>query len=89
MQKINLFRSVRWKFIFIYFLLVFIALMIVGVFIIQQLESYHMDKIRDDFTGVVNREILTTFEDLESIEDNEDKIYIIVACGPDLYGNFL
>ena len=78
MHKINLFRSVRWKFIFIYFLLVFIALMIVGVFIIQQLESYHLDKIRDDFTGVVNRNILATFDELDSIESNEDKIQVTI-----------
>ncbi len=76
MKNLSLFRSVRWKFIFIYFLLVFIALMIVGVFIIQQLESYHLNKTRDDFERIVNVNLLPSYENYTNLEDNIDEIQI-------------
>lgn len=41
-----MFKSIRWKFIIVYFALVFIAMAIIGVFIIQSFESYHLDVVR-------------------------------------------
>ena len=38
-----MFASIRWKFIIVYFLLVFIAMAIVGVFIIQRFEVQQLD----------------------------------------------
>ncbi|RKD32098.1 ATP-binding protein [Thermohalobacter berrensis] len=42
-----MFKSIRWKFIVVYFLLVFIAMVIVGVFIIEKFEEYHINQITD------------------------------------------
>lgn len=38
-----MFKSIRWRFILIYFLLVFLAMSIVGLFIITQLEQIQLD----------------------------------------------
>jgi len=40
-----MFRSIRWRFILIYFLLVFLAMAIVGFFIIDNLERIQLDNI--------------------------------------------
>lgn len=40
-----MFRSIRWKFIIIYFMLVFIAMIISGVFVIRYFEQYHLDNV--------------------------------------------
>ncbi|MDW7668526.1 MAG: ATP-binding protein [Bacillota bacterium] len=40
-----MFRSIRWRFILIYFLLVFLAMAIVGFFIIDNLEKIQLDNI--------------------------------------------
>lgn len=40
-----MFKSIRWKFITVYFLLVFIAMVIVGVFIIEKFEAQQLDHI--------------------------------------------
>ena len=34
-----MFKSIKWKFVLVYFLLVFIAMIIVGVFIVRQSEE--------------------------------------------------
>ena len=38
-----MFKSIRWRFILIYFLLVFLAMSIVGLFIVTQLENIQLD----------------------------------------------
>lgn len=38
-----MFKSIRWKFILIYFLLVFLAMSIVGIYIVNQLEKIQLD----------------------------------------------
>lgn len=50
--------SIRWKIVFIYFLLVFIATTIIGVFIMSQLEAYYKDSIRDNITRMVEESML-------------------------------
>ncbi len=59
-------NSIRWRIVLIYFLLVFIAMTITGVFIMSELKSYQMESIRSNFTKIVNENILTLqeFEDL-------------------------
>ena len=42
-----MFSSIKWRFIVVYFLLVFIAMLIVGVFIISRLESQQIANITD------------------------------------------
>lgn len=38
-----MFTSIRWKFIIVYFLLVFMAMVIVGVFIVQRFEAQQLN----------------------------------------------
>ncbi len=66
--------SIRWKIVFIYFLLVFIAMSIIGVFITNQLEAYHMDAVRQDFTKIVDDGILSSFNDYKNLNDHEVEI---------------
>lgn len=40
-----MFKSIQWKIVIIYFLLVFLAMVIVGAIIITQLEQYHRDNL--------------------------------------------
>jgi len=42
-----MFKSIRWKFITVYFVLVFIAMAIIGVFIIKSFEKYHLSIMSD------------------------------------------
>lgn len=64
MQNWKLFRSIRWKIVSIYFLLVFIAVTIIGVFIMNQLEAYHMESVRKDFTRAASLFSLEKYDDL-------------------------
>lgn len=66
--------SIRWKIVFIYFLLVFIAMTIIGVFITNQLEAYYMDSVRQDFTKIVDDGILSSFNDYKNLKDHELEI---------------
>lgn len=55
-----MFRSIRSRFTIIYFLLVFIAMIISGVFIIQSLEDYNLDVVSqrlDDISEIISAEL--------------------------------
>lgn len=49
-----MFKSIRWKFITIYFLLVFMAMIIIGVFLMQQFEDYHLGVVSDNLSSLAN-----------------------------------
>ena len=49
-----MFKSIRWKFITIYFLLVFMAMVIIGVFLMQQFEQYHLGVVSDNLSSLAN-----------------------------------
>ena len=55
-------NSIRWRIVLIYFLLVFIAMTITGVFIMSELEAYQMESIRTSFTKIVQENILSLQE---------------------------
>jgi two-component system sensor histidine kinase VicK len=74
MFGIKRWNSIRWKIVFIYFLLVFIAMTIIGFFITNQLEAYHMDAVRKDFTKTVDNGILVSFNDYENLNAHEQEI---------------
>lgn len=66
--------SLSQRFIVIYFLLVFIALIIVGVFIIQQLEFYNMQNTRASLTKVAEEGVLKSLSGFESLSDSQAEI---------------
>lgn len=50
-----MFKSIRWKFTTIYFLLIFIAMLFVGIFIINKFESMQLDQVNKNMDGYVDR----------------------------------
>ncbi|MBR2576255.1 MAG: HAMP domain-containing protein [Firmicutes bacterium] len=66
--------SVGRRLITISFLLVFIALTIVGVFIIQQLEAYHMENTRSSLTKVAEEGVLKSLSAYYSLDEFQSEI---------------
>lgn len=62
-----MFKSIRWRFVLIYFLLVFLAMSIVGLFIISQLEKIQLNMSSKNMDASI-RFILATSTPLQ--EDN-------------------
>lgn len=52
-----MFKSIKWKLIVIYFLLVFIAMVILGIFITKEIESYYLQKVESDLSYISNNTI--------------------------------
>ncbi|KXG73915.1 sensor histidine kinase [Thermotalea metallivorans] len=74
-----MFRSIRWKFITIYFLLVFIAMVIVGVFIIQQFEGYHLGVVSENLTRIARLNLLPNVEKIGDLDANRKEIQDIIG----------
>lgn len=59
-------KSIRWKLISLYFILVFVAMTIVGVFITEQLQKYNLSNVRrtlsDASNNLVNESIDPTID---------------------------
>ncbi len=66
--------SIRWKIVFIYFLLVFIATTIIGVFIMSQLEAYYIDSIRSNISKTVEGTLLSSFDGYEDLKSHQEEI---------------
>ncbi|MDO4553192.1 MAG: ATP-binding protein [Bacillota bacterium] len=66
-------HSIRWRIVLIYFLLVFIVMVVVGVFIISQMKDYQMESVRDNFTTIVQENILSMME-YESLEAYREEL---------------
>ena len=79
-----MFKSIRWRFILIYFLLVFLAMSIVGIFIVRQLEDIQLDMNRKNMEEriksiLASSDTLTTKnwnENIEEIKENIKSIQI-------------
>ncbi len=54
--------SIRFRIVLIYFLLVFIAMTVIGVFIMNELEDYQMELIRSNFTKTVQESVVSLQE---------------------------
>lgn len=67
MRLPNKTSSIHWRIVFIYFLLVFIAMTISGVFIMKAIESYQMESVRKNITKIKqdNMKFLQEYEDLD------------------------
>ncbi len=75
MFKTKLGRSIRWKLVLVYVLLVFIATTIIGVFLTSQLEKYYTNSIRQDIENTVNEGALTSsFATYDNLQDNTGEI---------------
>ncbi|MEG2198782.1 MAG: ATP-binding protein [Anaerovorax sp.] len=71
----KMWSSIRWKIVFIYFLLVFIATTIIGVFIMGQLESYYMSSLRNNLTNTVQSgTMIDSLSLYENLADSQQEI---------------
>lgn len=66
-----MFKSIRWKFITIYFLLVFMAMIIIGVFLMEQFERYHLGVVSDNLSNLANT-VITSLENIDWAQDWEE-----------------
>lgn len=67
--------SIRWRIVLIYFLLVFIATTIIGVFIMSQLEAYYKNSIRDNISDTVREgTLLSSFRGYEDLKSHQEEI---------------
>jgi two-component system sensor histidine kinase VicK len=58
-----MFKSIQWKIVIMYFLLVFLAMMIISAVIVTQLEQYHIDNLAKDLdkqAGIIHFQIRGT-----------------------------
>ena len=60
-----MFKSIRWRFILIYFLLVFLAMSIVGIYIVNQLEAIQLNMNIKNMDARI-RSIIESYESLNS-----------------------
>ncbi len=67
-----MFKSIRWKFIIIYFLLVFMAMIIIGVFLMQEFEQYHLGVVSDNLSNLANT-VITSLETIDW-QNNPDEV---------------
>jgi two-component system, OmpR family, sensor histidine kinase VicK len=68
-------RSVRWRIVLIYFLLVFIAMTIVSVFLMDQMKTYQINSVKDNLTKTISESnLLTSLGKYENLKDNTTEI---------------
>ena len=46
--------SVRWRIVLIYFMLVFVAMTIVSVFLMDRIEDYQINSLKNNITSTVS-----------------------------------
>lgn len=70
-----MFKSIRWRFILIYFLLVFLAMSIVGIYIVNQLENIQLNMNTKNMEARI-RSIVASYKSLnsETWDENIDEI---------------
>jgi len=67
--------SIRGRIVLIYFLLVFIATTIIGVFIMSQLEAYYINSAKDNLSQAVQRgSLLVSLNSYDNINDHQKEI---------------
>lgn len=82
-----MFKSIRTKMITIYFLLIFIAMVIVGVFMIQQFENYHLEVERNNIIAV-SGSVATTLQNLqwqELQQETQENVDLYERVGMEIY----
>lgn len=66
-----MFKSIRWRFILIYFLLVFLAMSIVGIYIVNQLEDIQLNMNTKNMEARISS-IVASYQSLNSGSWNEN-----------------
>lgn len=72
-----MFGSIRWKFIVIYMLLIFIGMLVAGVFIVQSYERYHFDGVDEKLNDVAEI-ILPSLQGYDNLTSNINDVQLLV-----------
>lgn len=73
----HLFKSIRWKLIMIFFMLVLVAMVISGAFIVELLENYHLNIVSERLTDL-SELLLPKIETFEGLDESNDAVNAIV-----------
>lgn len=65
-----MFSSIKWRFTIIYFILIFVALITAGIFIVQAFEDYHLGTVENKLNDL-SQLILPKIEALEEFNPND------------------
>lgn len=72
-----MFKSIRWKFVTIYFILVLIAMLVAGIFIIKEIDDLHISEASLELEGV--REVLIPdLQELIELSQNKELVLNII-----------
>lgn len=74
LAKTKRWNSIRWRIVLIYFLLVFIAMTIIGLIIMNQLEDYQMNSVRKNLTKIVDESMKGQFQKYTDLQDNQGEM---------------
>lgn len=79
-----MFKGIKWKFITIYFLLVFISMVIVTTFIVRNLETYQVSQIRITMENSIKKLLIssTYLKESENLIDSREGIQKVVREWP-------
>ena len=66
--------TIRWKIVLIYCLLVFVAITIIGVFIMGNLEKYYINSVRVNLTNTVSGGTLVSLSSYEDLKPHTAEI---------------
>lgn len=72
MKKVGFFRSIHFKFVTIYVLLIFVAMQIIGVYFVKQLEDNLVDNFQKSIKDRVNLLTYSLGEQMSKDRDEED-----------------
>ncbi|MCL1982587.1 MAG: cell wall metabolism sensor histidine kinase WalK [Clostridiales bacterium] len=76
-MAVNIFKkglTIRWKIVLIYCTLVFVAIAIIGVFIMGSLERYYINSVRANLTNTVQGGILISLSNYADLSSNSAEI---------------
>ena len=74
--------SIRWRMISIYFLLVFIAMSIISVFLLNRIEDYQLSSLEQNINNTVRESgLLKTLSSYDDLKANEDDIQGYLSQG--------
>lgn len=77
-----MFKSIRWKFIIVYFLLVFIAMAIVGVFIIRKFEEHQISQTTNSMEQQIEKLKISTIIQKDNWEEVKEDIQETIMGWP-------
>ena len=74
--------SVQWRLVLIYFMLVFIAMTIVSVFLLDRIEDYQIASLRDNTRNTVRESnLLDSLGNYDSLEESSQRIQQMLDSG--------